>query len=249
VFGGCVDTAALSHETDSHTTKMNSSNILWWDDLDGDTLACRPGIGNDEGFGLACLIVCRIMPAVIMPAGIILLYVAFLQVKLAKEIHRSSAKHVMDKEVQRSKYIQVRPQKKKSHRSRAVSSRRPPESKGLKSQIRGRPRAKSIPKQARFLGLVRSIFGKKVVTMNHSGVSERRSSRGFDAPQIATPLAVKRMIEASAKSNRGAIVVATLATATISTMSMLLIHGQGSMYASNTLRGKVGDLFCKLCVL
>lgn len=63
---------------------MNDS--LWWDGLDGDNLACRPGRDSEEGFDFMCLFGTRILPTIMLVFGICILHVGWQQFRLARGV-------------------------------------------------------------------------------------------------------------------------------------------------------------------
>jgi hypothetical protein len=49
------------------------NDTLWWDNLEGDSLACRPGHANERRFAVACMVSTVLTPAIVMVFGIFLL--------------------------------------------------------------------------------------------------------------------------------------------------------------------------------
>ena len=58
------------------------NDTLWWDGIDGDNLACRPG---NESYDL-CLLVTRIMPSITAFLGICFVTMAWILLKLTRKI-------------------------------------------------------------------------------------------------------------------------------------------------------------------
>jgi hypothetical protein len=61
------------------------NDTLWWDDLDGDSLVCRPGYESAQQFEIACFVVTRLAPSIMVVCGVLLIHLACISIIAEKK--------------------------------------------------------------------------------------------------------------------------------------------------------------------
>jgi hypothetical protein len=224
-----------------HADNMNDS--VWWDGIDGDNLACRPGNEDEVGIRLPCLVFTRILPSILMAHGLALIYMTWTLTTIS-----NSVQPVGKPNATRGKLSHATRTNSRGKRAAGISSR-PNSERPVEMRDRsGMPTSWSSGNRSGgvLASLVNRISGVKVVTMHHRNAPYARGSIAQNVggrASIAPP--PKKNLLAVPKNNHAASTVLLLGAATISTQMAMLIHGHGTMYPSNTLRGRVGDFACK----
>jgi hypothetical protein len=88
------------------TWDAQGNDTLWWDGLEGDTLACRPG--HEGSLELACMVITRIVPGINFISGFAFVAVALVKVKRGSRVHSSDRRASTNYGLQHTKYARLR---------------------------------------------------------------------------------------------------------------------------------------------
>jgi hypothetical protein len=211
---------------------MNDS--IWWDGLEGETLACRPGLPSDDAFVLPCLLIIRIIPMAMLIPSTVMLYVAWVLHRQARRSGTTAAVTNSTTAPPPSKRAVTR------HASSVARGQRP--LRATRSTFRGQMHSQRRHKTT-IITLVNQMRGVQVHNMNHHAITNMRGA------STVVVIQKKPRRKSPFKGSYAANMVTSIALAYVTGNLAMLVHGHGTMYSSDTFRGLLGDGICEWGVM